>query len=563
MIPQPLPEYQPECAALDATEAFVREYVAFANSNQATAVSLFVFHAHLIDVAETTPRLSVRSSDPQCGKTRLLEVIHELVPAPLPVANITPAALFRVIDDGPVTLLVDEVDTIFAPKSNYEEIRALINAGYRRGAQVARVVGDGKSMRVARFNVFAPVVLAGIGNLPDTIADRSIPIVLRRRAKTEHVAKFRRRAVLPVAERLREEIVSWAEQHRDDLTGYVPEVPDVLPDRVGDIWEPLLAIADRAGGAWPERARAAALALSAVTDTVSSDGIRLLADVREVFGEHPGPLSSIALVDRLRSREESPWADWFDARVLAWKLKPYDIKPRTVRVGDDVFKGYRPGDFHDAWARYLPTPPENVGYTVTSVTTGSRPGLGCNRETDVTANSEGDLTPAVLEEIAEITRGDCVGRRLPGFGGGVMRLEWEPIIDRVAVIVEEYDTSVSLRQLFYRLVSEGLIPNTTAAYKTLSSKTAVARREGWFPASLDRGRTIHRYKSFASPGDAQDYLRAVYRRDRTEGQEYAVYLAVEKAGLVARVAGVVWRPGRADPRVGRVQLPNVHRRRRR
>src|SRR5215210_5197269 len=73
------------------------------------------------------------------------------------------------------------------------------------------------------------------------------------------------------------------------------------------------------------------------------------------------------------------------------------------------------------------------------------------------------------------------------------RTDWAPILERAAEIVWSYDTSVTLRQLFYRLVSKQVIPNTTTAYKRLSSLTAEARRQDEFPDLIDRGRTIHRY----------------------------------------------------------------------
>jgi hypothetical protein len=72
------------------------------------------------------------------------------------------------------------------------------------------------------------------------------------------------------------------------------------------------------------------------------------------------------------------------------------------------------------------------------------------------------------------------------------RLDWPAIIDRARDIVLSYDTSVTLRQLFYRLVSEQLIPNTQAAYKRLPELTAEERRQGTFPELIDRGRSIHR-----------------------------------------------------------------------
>jgi|KBSMisStaDraftv2_1062788.scaffolds.fasta_scaffold41536_5 hypothetical protein len=115
------------------------------------------------------------------------------------------------------------------------------------------------------------------------------------------------------------------------------------------------------------------------------------------------------------------------------------------------------------------------------------------------------------------------------------RPDWPALLEQAATIVESYDTLVTLRQLFYRLVAVGLLPNTTNAYKSLSRYTAEARRDGTFPALMDRGRMIHRNETFASPTAARRWLQSIYRRDRTEGQTVSLYLGVEKAGIVAQL----------------------------
>lgn len=115
------------------------------------------------------------------------------------------------------------------------------------------------------------------------------------------------------------------------------------------------------------------------------------------------------------------------------------------------------------------------------------------------------------------------------------RINWGHVLNEAEAIVYEYDTNVTLRQLFYRLVAAELIPNTTTAYKGLSSRTAEARRQGTFPELTDRTRTIHRYQTFPGPEQATAWLRDIYRRDRTEGQNVSVFLGVEKAGIVAQL----------------------------
>lgn len=115
------------------------------------------------------------------------------------------------------------------------------------------------------------------------------------------------------------------------------------------------------------------------------------------------------------------------------------------------------------------------------------------------------------------------------------RTSWTDLLSVAARIVAGYNTGVTLRQLFYRLVAAELLPNTRVAYQTLSRITAEARRRGAFPALVDRTRSIHRHVSFDGVADARQWLGEIYRRDRTAGQAWSIYLGVEKAGIVEQL----------------------------
>lgn len=115
------------------------------------------------------------------------------------------------------------------------------------------------------------------------------------------------------------------------------------------------------------------------------------------------------------------------------------------------------------------------------------------------------------------------------------RIRWPSVLIEAKRIVESYDTGVTLRQLFYRLVAAGLLPNTQGYYKRLSDRRAEGRREGWFPELLDRTSRIERPATWAGPDDACDWLQDIYCRDRTEGQDWTIYLGVEKAGMSAQL----------------------------
>jgi hypothetical protein len=139
----------------------------------------------------------------------------------------------------------------------------------------------------------------------------------------------------------------------------VPDVPEGLNDRAADSWEPLLSVADAAGADWPTRARAAALALSAGEDAPTTAGMRLLADIRDVFGgaDH---LATTDLLAALHDLDVAPWGSWYGApltaRELAKLLLPYGIRPARRRIAGDIIRGYFAVDLADAWKRYVPTP---------------------------------------------------------------------------------------------------------------------------------------------------------------------------------------------------------------
>jgi hypothetical protein len=114
-------------------------------------------------------------------------------------------------------------------------------------------------------------------------------------------------------------------------------------------------------------------------------------------------------------------------------------------------------------------------------------------------------------------------------------IDWGQVLSQAADIVRSYDTNVTLRQLHYRLVASETIPNTKSAYKTLSDRTAKARRNGTFPDLVDLTRSIERAPSWDDPAHALASLANWYRRDRTEGQDVSIYIGVEKKGLVAQL----------------------------
>jgi hypothetical protein len=338
---------------LAGVEQFLRRYVAFPSEHEPVAITLWIGHAHLVERFESSPILAVTSAEVRSGKTRVLDCLELLVPEPFRVVTPSEAVVYTVLAQRPRrTMLLDEADAIFGPRTadRYEGLRAILNAGNRQGTPVLRVKLEGRRRAVDAFDVFGPKAIAGIGNLPSTVADRAIPIRMKRRMPGEPIAKFRHRIAAAEAALIG---CDWASV----TLGTDVTVPDELNDRAADSWESLLAIADAAGGSWPTRARLAAVALSGEEEATISIGMRLLADIKDVFGDEDH-LTTAELLRRLHNLEDAPWSDWYGAplsgRGLAKLLAPYRIAPMKRRVRGEQSRGYFRSDFEDAFRRYVP-----------------------------------------------------------------------------------------------------------------------------------------------------------------------------------------------------------------
>jgi hypothetical protein len=372
------PEIENELALLLAdVRGFLRQYVVMTDF-QADAAALWVFHTHAFEAAETTPYLHVCSAERESGKTRLLEALELVVARPLKTGGTTAAALARsVAADPPPTFLLDETDNALKREREYvATLLGILNDGYRRGGRTLLCLPP--KWEPTLQPVFAPKVVAGIGELPDTLASRVIRFELKRRAPGEHVERFRRRDAEIHAEPIHTSASALGEHLAARLTYAYPKLPDELGDRAQDCWEPLIAIADLASvDEWPARARTAAIALSSGRPTEDDSlGVRLLGDIHNILAEsNLDRLSTADLISRLRSDEEAPWDDLhgkpLTPRTLARLLKPFGVRSRTVRLDDESTpKGFHRDQFDDAFSRYLAADsPMGGDLSATSATT--------------------------------------------------------------------------------------------------------------------------------------------------------------------------------------------------
>jgi hypothetical protein len=398
--PQPWHDQVSLAEVLKELRERLAKHIVFGSKAQGTAVTLWIAHTYVFEQFEFTPRLALESATARCGKTTLHDLLGLTGHRPVEADKLTPASLVRLkAATGPATVLLDEMGDALRASP---ELESVLRSGFQRGknALVLRSLPDGSFVH-EMYDVFAPVAIALVGSLRGALADRAIHIHLRRKSVQAKVQKLRhgrnRQHLLDIGRQL----ARWAADDGDAL-GDEPNIPEALNDRAGDFAVPLLAIADQAGGAWPEEARAALVQLIAEgADRASDNAILLLRDLRWIFdadlkqqeaGRPALPpeeqekqrsllaekqeISSELLVEQLVRLAECPWPRMESGRplsqyTLSVLLRDFSIQPVNMGPENARKRGYRRLQFTEAWSAYLrvfsPRPP-NQG------SQGSQPG---------------------------------------------------------------------------------------------------------------------------------------------------------------------------------------------
>jgi len=341
----------------DELMTFIGGYVVIP-PNAAIAVTLWIAHTYLVDVADYTPYLLVTSPVRECGKTTLLELLLHLANRAQMTGGITAAALYRRIDRLSPTLLLDELDTRLRGDSG-EMLRGVLNTGFQRSGRVTICVGDDHEDR--DFSTWGPKVLAGIGRVWDTVTSRSIPLRLARATKQELAAlrKIRGDRIGKECLPFRQKLARWAKDNRELLRGWDSVAPADLGARQCDVWRPLFGIADVSGAPWPQLVRSAALALHQVAEEEGDYGLLLLQDLKTLFDTTgSASLTSSSILEALVAMEDRPWAEYrndrpMTKRGLASLIGRFGVKPKNIRVGPEVLKGYEYSALSTAFGIYL------------------------------------------------------------------------------------------------------------------------------------------------------------------------------------------------------------------
>lgn len=356
-------EYSPWPDPVDGSELLksmvntLNEYVVLP-PKAAEAISLWVLFAHCHDAFEISPLLNYTSPEKRCGKSRGLGVTGKLLNNPVVTANISPAALYTKISDGHRPVLMDEVDRFL---NTNESLIGDLNAAWIRGtSDVERVTWENNKRGTETLSLWAPKIIAGIGERTDTLEDRSITIEMTRKLTTVKVKKFSDRPKkIPDLVELRRKAIRWAEDNIDNLRDLDPDAPELLNDRQADNWGPLLAIAECIGGEWPRLARQTALIVEKVgepkAEVTISLNLRLLVDCYYAFEHYKeGELTADVIINHIVTLPERPWVDKYGkpitSHAFAKKLKMYKIYSHKGRSNNTWHKD----DFWQPWLHYGP-----------------------------------------------------------------------------------------------------------------------------------------------------------------------------------------------------------------
>ena len=347
---------------LDLVDHTLREFINV-QDHEYTAIALWILHTHVFDQFMHSPRLALLSPASGCGKTTTLNVLNALVREGRKVSNITPAALARLADEGP-TILLDEGDNQALDQD--KNLMAVLNSGHETGGSIARVRGQ--------HSTFAPLAIAAIGLLPNTLTNRSVVIRVARSDRRD-LRRFDKTKIEDL-HNLHKRISEWAESVRLDTD---PNLPTRLRNRSADNWRPLMAIADAFGSDWGTRARDAANKF-AREFSEEDPGVRLLTDIRRVF--------DMRRVDRLSKTDllgfvidaNDEWECWapvpqayprpLKAADMSKLLKRFGIRPRTFWPRGPRTKsscGYLRSQFDQAWKSYCAEPERDTSTQVNNV----------------------------------------------------------------------------------------------------------------------------------------------------------------------------------------------------
>jgi hypothetical protein len=344
---------------LAAIEAKFRRYVV-ATDAVVVATALWTPFTYVVEIATHATKLLYTSPVKDAGKSTALHVARWMVQRAYAAVEATGAVLFRIIDRLKPTLLLDEADTLFARRSS--SLAHIINESWTNsGSKIPRAKASGKGYD--EYDVYGAQLIGMKGlRMPDTTQSRCIICRFWPKLPNEQVDEFTYQDD-DEFKVIRRKLMRWAVDNAVTLRAAKPSFPPGFNNRIRTNWKLLLAIADLAGGEWPERARNAALELEADRDEQSEE-IRLVAGTYDVWRSAEEVRTAESLCAALAAHPSGEWADFrgkgpIGKHQLAAILREFGIRSFTghpTKRSNLTRSSYRRAQFEPLWARLLQKP---------------------------------------------------------------------------------------------------------------------------------------------------------------------------------------------------------------
>jgi hypothetical protein len=364
----------------EALVAYLTDYVHMPRPT-AAAVTAWVMASWLSDLWDRFGHLGITSILEGCGKTRLLELLLQVCRNAELTVSVSSASIYRMIETGRPTLLHDEAQGLIRPESEFERnLYNLFCGSISKDAMVRRCAGQEHESK--QFPSYCPKVVALIGGLPRAMADRCLPILLRRITRDETVKRARMKDIEEGGTKLRDRLTVWfsdPETCEKVTKAYAETEPfDISSHRMAELLVPLQAVLAVESPGLLGDLKEFALGLDRHKHDVAmcDPGLRLLIACREFFGEDVTFLPTKKLINLLMEKEGDGWSEINRGRAvnnekIAFLLKPYGIK--SDRNREQTARGYHRAAFVDAWERWLPPLPGDSSNPATSSTPSLRP----------------------------------------------------------------------------------------------------------------------------------------------------------------------------------------------
>lgn len=347
-------------------KAYLERFVVFATPDASTVAALWVIGTYFLHDVDTYPYLVITSSTKRAGKTRLSELLGFMSCNPRPIAGVTAAALFRMIAESAPTLIIDEAEDLQSESARI--LRTALNVGYRRGQTIPRAMGT----QVVEWPMYCAKMFVLIGDVYDTLRDRSITMFMQRAERDAKLERFTYTAAQEEGNAIGEKIKALVEEQRGKLLQRFVTFKGLpfLGDRDEEIWTPLFVIAEHFGVDIDTLARVAVdmstektairrtLKSSPETEQAAQDdeyAVRLLADMRTAIGKDKY-LTTVDMLERLKAMPLAPWRKYrgegLTVHTLASMVKRFGLAPKNIRLpggrSAPVVKGYKKQDIDAA-----------------------------------------------------------------------------------------------------------------------------------------------------------------------------------------------------------------------